>query len=82
MAVVKADVGEQDDVASMMEFIDERFGKLDVIVSNAATGGFRPLLSTTVRNFEATMKTNVLALIHLVQCRAAAAGAEPRAGAR
>ena len=35
--------------------------------SNAATGGFRPLLSSTVRNFEATMKTNVLALIQLVQ---------------
>jgi enoyl-[acyl-carrier protein] reductase III len=66
-AVVKADVGEPDDVAAMMEFIDEHFGKLDVLVSNAATGGFRPLIASTVRNFEATMKTNVLAFILLVQ---------------
>jgi enoyl-[acyl-carrier protein] reductase III len=68
VAVVKADVGEQDDVASLMEYVDEQFGRLNIIVSNAASGGFRPLLSTTVHNFEATMKTNVLALVHLVQC--------------
>ena len=50
-----------------MEFIDRTFGKLDILVNNAASGGFRPLLSSTVRNFEATMKTNTLALIHLLQ---------------
>ncbi len=64
---VKADVGQQDDVASMMEFIDGHFGKLDILVSNAATGGFRPLVASTVSNFEATMRTNVLAFILLVQ---------------
>lgn len=67
VAVVKADVGEQDDVASMIEFIGKTFGRLDVIVSNAATGGFRPLLAATTRNFEAAMRTNVLAMVHLVQ---------------
>jgi enoyl-[acyl-carrier protein] reductase III len=66
-AIVKADVGEQEDVASLMEFIEENFGRLDILVSNAATGGFRPLLDATPRNFEAAMKTNVLALVHLVQ---------------
>ncbi len=67
VAVVKADVGEPDDVRSMMEFIDKSFGRLDIIVSNAATGGFRPLVSASVRNFESTMRTNVLSVIHLVQ---------------
>lgn len=66
-AAVKADVGEEDDVASMMQFVEKEFGRLDVLVSNAATGGFRPLLATTKRNFEAAMKTNVLALVHLIQ---------------
>lgn len=68
VVVVKADVGEQDDVASMMEYVQQQFGRLNIIVSNAATGGFRPLLATTVHNFEVTMKTNALALLHLVQC--------------
>jgi enoyl-[acyl-carrier protein] reductase III len=50
VAVVKADVGEQDDVAAMMEHIEGQFGRLNIIVSNAASGGFRPLLSTTVHH--------------------------------
>jgi enoyl-[acyl-carrier protein] reductase III len=67
VAVVKADVSERDDVDAMIEFVAERFGKLDILVSNAATGGFRPMLAITERNFESAMKTNVMALIHLVQ---------------
>ena len=66
-AVVKADVSEQDDIVSMIDFIRETFGKLDILVSNAATGGFRPLLATTARHFEAAMNTNVRALVFLVQ---------------
>ncbi len=65
--VVKADVSEQDDVRSMMDAIKEHFGKLDILLSNAATGGFRPLLAATVRNFQAAYNTNVLALLYLVQ---------------
>jgi enoyl-[acyl-carrier protein] reductase III len=64
---VRADVSEQDDVKSMFSFIAEHIGQLDIVVSNAATGGFRALLDATPVNFEAAMKTNVLALIHLVQ---------------
>jgi enoyl-[acyl-carrier protein] reductase III len=67
VAVVKADVSEKDDIDAMIEFVDQRFGKLDILVSNAATGGFRPLMAVTQRNFEATMRTNVLSLIHLIQ---------------
>ena len=66
-AIVKADVSEQDDVNSMLEFVKEKFGQLDILISNAATGGFRPLLETTARNFEAAMNTNVRSLLFLVQ---------------
>jgi enoyl-[acyl-carrier protein] reductase III len=65
--VVKADVSEEDDVRSMFEYITETVGQLDILVSSAATGGFRPLLSATSRNFDAAMRCNVLALIYLVQ---------------
>lgn len=67
VAVVKADVSEQDDIESMLDFVRDEFGRLDILVSNAASGGFRPLLSATARNFEAAMNTNVRALIYLVQ---------------
>jgi len=67
VAVVKADVSERDDIESMIEFVGQRFGRLDILVSNAATGGFRPLLAATARNFHAAYETNVLALLYLVQ---------------
>lgn len=65
--VVKADVSEKDDVDSMMEYITNQIGQLDIIVSNAASGGFRPLLAATKKHFENTYSTNVLALLYLVQ---------------
>ncbi|HEX4131138.1 MAG TPA: SDR family oxidoreductase [Pirellulales bacterium] len=69
-ATVKADVSEHDDIGAMTEFVRERFGRLDILVSNAASGGFRPLLETNARHFEAAMNTNVRALLYLVQAAA------------
>lgn len=66
-AIVKADVSEQDDIVSMIDFVKDTFGALDILISNAATGGFRPLLMTTARQFEAAMNANVRALIFLLQ---------------
>jgi enoyl-[acyl-carrier protein] reductase III len=65
--VIKADVSEEDDVRSMFEYITREIGQLDIVVSNAATGGFRPLLASNLRHFQNTFYTNVLALLYLVQ---------------
>jgi len=65
--VVKADVSQKDDVESMMEYIGEHIHQLDIIVSNAATGGFRPLLAANEKHFQNTYHTNVLAMLYLVQ---------------
>jgi enoyl-[acyl-carrier protein] reductase III len=66
-AVVKADISFQEDIVSMVDFVRDHFGRLDIVVSNAASGGFRPLVATTGLNFEAAMNTNVRALLFLVQ---------------
>lgn len=66
-ATIKADVSEPEDIASMMQFVESEFGQLDILVSNAASGGFRPLLEATPKHFEATMNTNVRALMLLAQ---------------
>lgn len=65
--VMKGDVSEREDVQCMIDFAREKFGRLDILVSNAATGGFRPVLSATENNFDAAFHTNVLALVYLVQ---------------
>ena len=69
-ACVRADVGEEEDVAEMIGFVEREFGRLDVLVHNAATGGFRPLAATTQRHFDAAMHTNVLSLVHLLKAAA------------
>ena len=63
---VKADVSEGEDVAAMVEHVGAEFGRLDVAISNAAGGGFRPLRGSETRHFDVAMHTNALALVHLV----------------
>ncbi|MDR2344999.1 MAG: SDR family oxidoreductase [Planctomycetaceae bacterium] len=65
--VIKADVSEKEDVDMMFDFIKTEIGRLNILVSNAATGGFRPLLAASNKNFDAAFHTNVLALLYLVQ---------------
>ena len=65
--VVKADVSEPVDIKSLFDFIGDTIGKLDIVVSNAASGGFRPLLAMTPNNLTMVMNTNVLPLILLAQ---------------
>lgn len=65
--VVKADVSEEEDVEQMISFIESEIGRLDIVVSNAATGGFRNLLDSQAKHFEHAMATNVLSLIYLAR---------------
>ena len=67
VACVRADVSHEDDVEEMLQFVSEKFGRLDILVHNAATGGFRPLAVTTQRHFDAAMHTNVMSLVHLLK---------------
>ena len=67
VAVIKADMGEPEDVEVMIDYVRDTFGRIDVLVSNAATGGFRPLVATMPKHFEAAMRINVQAFISLVQ---------------
>lgn len=65
--VIKADVSEKDDVEMMFDYIKSEIGRLNILVSNAATGGFRNILDASYNNFRAAFDTNVLALVWLTQ---------------
>lgn len=67
VATIKADVSEPEDIQSMLEFVGTQFGKLDILVSNAASGGFRMLSDAKPQHFESTMNTNVRALMLLAK---------------
>jgi enoyl-[acyl-carrier protein] reductase III len=67
---VRADVGEEEDVEEMIDFVKAECGGLDILVHSAASGGFRPLAATTQRHFDAAMHTNVLSFVHLLKAAA------------
>lgn len=64
---VRADVTEKEDVIALVEVIEERFGQLDIIVSNAAAGGFRPLMDLSPANWDGVLRANSAPLIWLTQ---------------
>lgn len=68
--VIRADISEEEDVESMFDYIVQEIGQLNILISNAATGGFRPLLESRSNHFVSAMRTNVLALINLVRAAA------------
>ena len=65
--LVKADVSSRDDVQAMVAEVQEQFGGLDTIVSNAAAGGFRDLNELTPVNLEATLRNNASPVVWLAQ---------------
>jgi len=64
---LQADVGEPESVAEIFTAIRERFDRLDIVVSNAATGVLRPALQLTLKHWRRCMETNALALTLLTQ---------------
>jgi len=64
---VKANFAEQEKIDSMMDHIEDVFGGCDILVANAATGGFRPMLETSDRHWDWTMDVNARSILHCVQ---------------
>lgn len=68
--LVKANVSIRDDVQAMVAEVQDKFGGLDTIVSNAAAGGFRDLNDLTPVNLEATLRNNSAPVVWLAQAAA------------
>jgi len=61
--VVKANVGELDQLSRLYDVIEEEFGTLDILVHNAASGYLRPVLEQKPRGWEWTMNINARSLL-------------------
>ena len=71
---IRADVSVADDLRAAVNYVVERFGRLDIIVSNAAAGGFRPLMEVKPVNLDGVIRNNAAPLLWLAQA------AEPHLG--
>jgi enoyl-[acyl-carrier protein] reductase III len=65
--IIKANVGEPEKIESMFQEIAEKFGKLDILISNAASGVARPALELDAKSWEWTMDINARALLLCTQ---------------
>ena len=78
--LVKADVGDLDDLNRMFDEIQSGFGGLDILIHNAASGYNRPALEQKPKGWEWTMNINARALLFSAQ--RAAALMEDRGGGK
>jgi NADP-dependent 3-hydroxy acid dehydrogenase YdfG len=65
--VVKANVAKDEDVKAMFVHIQEEFGALHFMVSNAASGVLKPALELSSRHWNWAMDINARALLSLVR---------------
>jgi len=65
--VVAGDLVDADVPAGMLAEVGDRFGRLDVLVANAASTAFKPLTEVTARHLDLTMRTVVQSFLLLSQ---------------
>jgi enoyl-[acyl-carrier protein] reductase III len=65
--LVKANIGEVDEIEHLFERVDAAFGGLDVLVCNAASGYNRPALEQKPKGWDWTMNINARALLFCAQ---------------
>ncbi|MDA3786201.1 MAG: enoyl-[acyl-carrier-protein] reductase FabL [Deltaproteobacteria bacterium] len=65
--VIKANVANDEDVVAMFQQIKERYGRLDFLVSNAASGVLKPAMELSPRHWNWAMDINARALLTLAQ---------------
>ncbi|MGA8849429.1 MAG: enoyl-[acyl-carrier-protein] reductase FabL [Dehalococcoidia bacterium] len=65
--VIRANVGDPAKIDEMFDMISNKFGRLDILISNAASGVGRPIMDIDVKAWEWTMDINVRACLLCAQ---------------
>lgn len=63
---IQANVADHQSVKDLFVKFGEKFGRLDFLISNAASGVLKPALKMTTKHWRWCLETNALALNHLV----------------
>lgn len=65
--LVRCNVGEPEKIRQMFSEIDQHYGRLDVLINNAASGVLRPLMELEENHWDWTMNINSKALLFTAQ---------------
>ncbi len=63
----RANMGNHDQLPPIFDGIKERFGKLDILISNAALGLYTSMLDIDDKAWDLSMHTNARAFLHCLQ---------------
>lgn len=63
----RANVGNEAELHAMFGEFQHEFGRIDILISNAASGVLKPAMELTRRHWTWTMDINAATLLHLVQ---------------
>jgi len=65
--LIKANVGEPEEIDHMFNEIEAKFGRLDILINNAASGVARAALDLDIRGWDWTMNINARAFLLCAQ---------------
>lgn len=65
--IIKANIGDPEKIDSMFTEIEAKFGRLDILVNNAASGVARSALELDVKSWDWTMDINARAVLLCAQ---------------
>lgn len=65
--LLRGNVADEEHVAHMFDEIRQRWGRLDILISNAASGVLKPVEELSLHHLDWTMNINAGALLPLVQ---------------
>jgi citronellol/citronellal dehydrogenase len=57
---VRCDITEEHNVNRMTEAVLEKFGRIDILVNNAAVAFYRPILETPLKRWELVIRVNLI----------------------
>jgi enoyl-[acyl-carrier protein] reductase III len=61
--IIKANIGEPEKIDAMFKEITEEFGRLDILINNAASGVARPAMELDEKSWDWTMDINARAML-------------------
>jgi len=64
---IRANVGDPEKIDEMFDMIGNKFGRLDILINNAASGVGRPVMDVDVKAWEWTMDINARAYLLCTQ---------------